>query len=88
LGIVTSAMIAAAPARLTGQHDTLRLTQDSVLARVVREHPETRAGAASITVARERAADLTRYPNPSFEIERTTLSTADNVALLQPMRWP
>ena len=35
-----------------------------------------------------RAADLARYPNPAIDIERTTFSQADNVALLQPIRWP
>jgi len=70
------------------QHDTLRLTLSDVLARVRDEHPVARAGAASVRAASARAADLARYPNPAIDIERTTFSEADNVALLQPIRWP
>ena len=47
-----------------------------------------RAGAANVRAASARAADLARYPNPAIDIERTTFSEADNVALLQPIRWP
>src|ERR1051325_901715 len=73
---------------LAAQHDTLRLTLSDVLARVRAEHPVARAGAANVRAASARAADLARCPNPSLDIERTTFSEADNVALLQPIRWP
>ena len=82
------ALLSARPSdRLTAQ-DTLRLTLADVLARVRSEHPLARAGTASVTAASAHAADLARSPNPSIEIERTTFSQADNVALLQPIRWP
>ncbi len=79
---------AGIPGGLSAQQDTIHLTLDSVLARVSREHPVTRAGAAGVAAARARAADLRAYPNPTFDVERTTLAQADNVALMQSIRWP
>jgi outer membrane protein TolC len=87
-GLLAVVAPAAAPAPLGAQQDTVRLTLAAVLARVAAEHPLVRAGAAERAAARARAADLVRYPNPSLEVERTTLAQADNVALLQPLRWP
>src|SRR5437867_7432096 len=82
------ALPAVLPPCLAAQHDTLRLTLSDVLARVRAENPVARAGAANVRAASARAADLARYPNPAIDIERTTFSEADNVALLQPIRWP
>ena len=82
------AVPAVLPPCLAAQHDTLRLTLSEVLARVRGEHPVARAGPANVRAASARAADLARYPNPAIDIERATFSQADNVALLQPIRWP
>jgi outer membrane protein TolC len=68
--------------------DTVRLSLAAVLDRVEAEHPVNRAGMASIQAAVARAAQLRRYENPALEIEHATFSEADNVALLQPIRWP
>ena len=88
VGLAVLCLTGGWPGRLSGQQDTVRLTLDVVLTRVRGEHPLARAGGASIAAAKARAVDLTRYPNPSFEVERTTFSAADNVALMQPIRWP
>jgi outer membrane protein, heavy metal efflux system len=68
--------------------DTLRLSLADLLARVTVEHPTVHAGIADVQAARARAAQLRRYANPSLDIEHLTFSEADNVALLQPIRWP
>jgi len=59
-----------------------------LLARVTAEHPTVRAAIADVRAAQARAAQLRRYANPSLEIEHLTFSEAENVALLQPVRWP
>jgi outer membrane protein TolC len=68
--------------------DTVRLSLAAVLQRVQSEHPVSRAAAAAVRAAGARAAQLRRYANPAFEIEHATFSEVDNVALLQPIRWP
>ncbi len=88
LTLAAVSMLAAVPPHRLSAQDTLRLTLPDLLARVRAEHPVARAGEASVAAAAARAADLRRYPNPTFDVERTTFARADNVALLQPIRWP
>ena len=68
--------------------DTVRLSFSDVLTRVRAEHPVSRLATSLVGAAEARAAELRRFPNPSVEVERTTLTETDNLALLQPIRWP
>ncbi len=66
----------------------VRLSLRDVLALISTEHPIVRAGAATIEMARARAVAMRRYPNPNVEVERLRSDGVDNLAFVQPIRWP
>lgn len=86
--VVLVCLPTAAVGQRAAARDTVRLSLVDVLQRVEVEHPVNRATMASVGAAVARAAQLRRYPNPSLEVEHATFSEADNVSLVQPIRWP